>query len=368
MSDSYEVRFAEDGEEKQIVDLLSSIFFEWKARGDKAIDHWYWMYKDNPIGPCNIVVSVYKDDVVGVAHDFHTYFKIGDDIRKTLYGTDVAVHLEHRRKGLHNRMTEFRKKHREGFGFHYGYSTNKILIDRSIRKRKEGDDPAFLFPVDINRYLLVHDVDLHLEKKEVDQAWIKKQGYIIQQLSSKVRSSFFGSMRENGDLEIITNENFDDVEAFWDTIKSKYDVITKKDQQYLRWRFCDKRAGEYYIFSARMNGVFYGYVVASIDHENPTYPMGNIIDFLTLGDSGRDLYLLQESLNYLSEMGINAFNVYAVKGSHMSQLLMSMGFIDRGDTMYTTYKIPDLPGEPHPVIEVSNENKIHLMYSDFYVK
>jgi hypothetical protein len=112
ISDDYEIRSYALGEEQEIVDLISLVFTEWKARGDKALDHWRWKYLENPWGPCTIAVAVRDDQIVGVAHDIYCYVKVGDAYEKTVYGTDVAVHpssglrTQRARKSLVSEMTE----------------------------------------------------------------------------------------------------------------------------------------------------------------------------------------------------------------------------------------------------------------------
>ncbi len=367
-SEEYNIRLYVSGEEEEIVDLLSMVFSEWRARGKNALAHWRWMYQDNPLGPCNVAVAVKDDEIVGVSHDLHFHAKVGNEIMKTLYGMDVAVHPKHRRRGIHNRMSDFRKSHRVGFGFQYGYSTNKILIDRDIRKRQEGDDPNYLFPVDVNRYLFVRDVDLHLDRKNVDNPWIKKQGYNITKFVSKMKSTFTGSNTTTRNVMVHENRDFSEAESLWGKIQSKYQFIAWKNRAYLDWRFSDPRSGDYKIYSAHEKNKYCGYVVASIDHETPDYPMGNIVDCLTIGDAQIEKMLLREALAWLEDNDINAVNALAVKGSRMSNILESLGFIDRGDSLYCVYKIPSKIGETHPSIEKIDVNSIHLTYSDFYVK
>ena len=78
-SDDYQIRSYELGEEQEIVELLSEIFVEWKARGDSAIDHWRWKYQDTPLGPQFVSVALKDDEIVGVSHDLQLYVKVGDD-------------------------------------------------------------------------------------------------------------------------------------------------------------------------------------------------------------------------------------------------------------------------------------------------
>ena len=108
--------------------------------------------------------------------------------------------------------------------------------------------------------------------------------------------------------------------------------------------------------------------MVSIDHETPDYPMGNIVDFLSNEDVDVGRMLLQEALSWLMDSEVNAVSAYAVKGSQVSHLLESCGFVDRGDTLNAVYRIPGRSGVSHPVIEQIDVNQIHVMYSDFYVK
>lgn len=367
MSD-YEVRFYHPGEEEKIVDLLSLAFTEWKARKSSALDHWRWMYQDNPFGPCNVAVVIYNNQIVGVSHDLHFYTKIGNIIEKTVYGTDAAVHPEHRRRGLYNRMQELRFSHRQDYKLQYCYTTNKILIEQNIRKLKEGDDPEFLFPIEINRYLTIQDIDLHLNHKKTDNAWIKKQGYKIKKLTSNISISKSKLKTIKHTFDIDETRNFNEADQFWEKIKSKYKFIVTKNKEYLDWRFLDHRSGDYHIFTAHNDHEYCGYIVISIDYETPGYPVGNIIDLVYNGDMIIGEMLVRRASAWLNDLKINAISAFAVKGSKISHALESTGFINRGDPLYATYRIPGKSGVTHPEIESLDVNQAHFMYSDFYVK
>ena len=365
-SDDYQIRSYELGEEQEIVELLSEVFVEWKARGDSAIDHWRWKYQDTPLGPQFVSVALKDDEIVGVSHDLQLYVKVGDDVIRSVYSTDAAVHPDHRRRGLNNRMRDLRKLHREGTDFRYRYTTNKILIERNKRKIRENDDPAFLFPIDVNRYLLINDIGLHLEKKRTDHPWLNKIGY----LSRKAISSLYSTRMNFDSSRVVIREGIDYVQAdrLWDKIKQNYKFIIVRNKEFLEWRFMDPRAGEYIVLSGYIDGEYSGYIVVSIDHETLDYPMGNIIDFFTEGNMLVDRSLIHNGLKWLNERGVNAVSTYAVKDSHVSQLLDMFGFIDRGDSLYAIYQVPSKPLEPQEDIDSSDENQIHLMYADFYVK
>lgn len=367
VSDEYQIRAYEQGEEQKIVDLLSEIFFEWKARGDGACNHWRWMYQDSPLGHLYVSVIVKDGNVVGVGHDLQIYVKIGKGFEKAIYCTDMAVHPDHRRRGLYARMLDILRLNRGDTNFRYWYTTSRILIDERKRKDQDGVEALHLFPVEINRYLLIKDIDLHLEKKHTDNSWLKKQGYIINRMVASLRSNASNSSIST-EVEICEGLDYDAADNFWVKVQSMYNFVVVRNREYLEWRFGDPRSGDYHILSAYRNGEYSGYIVASIDHETIGYPMGNIIDFFTIGDADVDNALLNGIMTWLVDKEINAVSVYAVKGSHVSQALERFGFMDRGDSLFAGYHITSKPNDSHPDIEQSDVNQIHLMYSDFFVK
>ena len=366
--DGYCVRFYEPGEEHEIVAFLSLIFNEWKVRGDKALDHWKWMYQDNPIGPSNIAVALKDDKIVGTAHNLNVYTKVGNTIEKSSYGTDFAVHPDHRRNGLYDRMLEFLKANRQDFGFQYSYTTNKILIDWNNKRLRGGTGIYFVFPFDVNRYLLIHDIDLHMKKKKTDHPWIQKQGYSIKKMISSVKKSRTDSGGGIKNLKFSETRCFDGADDFWENIKSKYTFIALKNRENLEWRFSDPRAGDYHTISAKIGDELAGYIVVSIDYETPDYPMGNIIDCLTTGDLFVQRMLIEQAVSWLKDRGINAVSAYAIQGSKYGDVLESFGFLDRGDTLYIMYYIPDKIGVRVSEFDKAGVDDIHIGYSDFYVK
>ena len=365
-SDEYLIRDYEKGEEQEIVQLLKMVFKEWNARGETALDHWRWKYEDNPWGG-KCAVAVKENKIVAASHDLYLYIKVGDKSEKTVYATDVAVHPNHRQKGLHTKMQNYRGATTLNFGLRYGYTTNKILIKSTDRRRKKGINPFYQFPVEVNRYLLIDDVDKHIQKKKIDYPWIQKQGYKIKKwMTSKQINQ--DTETSNELIEIKSNLDLNEADLFWDNIKTRYNFITEKKREYIEWRYLDPRAGNYQTLSAFRGNEYCGYIVFSIDYETPDYPMGIIIDISTNGEMEVGKILIQKAITILNESKINAISAYTVNGSHTSQLLESQGFIDRGETMYLTYVLPGKYGKTHPVIENLNAEHVHLMHSDFYVK
>jgi predicted N-acetyltransferase YhbS len=135
----YSIREYRTGDEKEIVDLLRLVFKEWATREESAIDHWRWMYLDNPFGYHCTYVAKQDGKIVAVGHDLYLNVKHGEEDIKTVYGTDVAVHPDHRRKGLYSKLRQARHTIRmKKSEFQYTYTTNPILIERRRRYPKKG--------------------------------------------------------------------------------------------------------------------------------------------------------------------------------------------------------------------------------------
>ena len=84
----------------------------------------------------------------------------------------------------------------------------------------------------------------------------------------------------------------------------------------MNWRFCDSRGGNYVVKMAEENGSILGYIILRINKIREDYPIGYIVDLLTLPER-LDVVsdLISNSVNYFDVNDVNAINLF-VSGSY----------------------------------------------------
>ena len=336
MEKGYTVRPYELGDEEKVVQLLALVFDGWPHIDLKCspVDHWRWKFKDNPLTKPIVTVSISDDELIGCSHAIPLRYKILDKSVLCFNGVDVVVHSDFRRKGLRNRMMELKFKLASNAGIKYALLTsgNPILIESYRRHNIQ-------FPHKVLNLVRIRNIDLQLQAMPVDNAWLIKLGFHIMKLFNKFKNIFNrNQFKEHGFL-IKEITNFDKrIDEFWDEVSSHYNFIAERDLEYLNWRYCDTRAGDFTIKMIEENNRILGYSVLSINQHLKGYPVGFIVDLLAESDR-LDVVnaLIEDALNYFDSYDINVINYQVVKNHIYEKVLKKQGFLDSRITFYLFY-------------------------------
>ncbi len=359
MNVQYEVRLYRPGDEEEIIPLLKLVFPGWRG-----IDFWKWMYEENYLKTNLITVATAEGRVVGASLSIPLRIKIGEGTYLSTYGSDVAVHPDYRRMGIHNRMVELKKELmvRNGVRINYAHTFNPIVIEHFVRGREENIE----LPHPISFYRRITDIDMHLDKEGSGRRWLKKIGYKTLRAGSGIRYGSGRGRRPEG-LRISKIERFDEgMDAFWGEVSGHHAFIVERTSSYLNWRYMDPRAGEYVALRAEEDGRVLGYTVLSVRRpEGGDYPVGNITDLLTL-PRRLDVAgaLVGEALDHFSREGINVVECLFPRRHPYGRVLKGHGFMDVGDQgRCVWYYHLGLEGELGRV-EASPPDRVHLTLGD----
>ncbi|HUV34024.1 MAG TPA: hypothetical protein VMW22_03780 [Candidatus Desulfaltia sp.] len=203
-------------------------------------------------------------------------------------------------------------------------SGNPIIVDHSMRANL----PHFPHPV--AGYVLIRDIDLHMERMPVDRAWVKKTGYKALSAVKKLEGALFGKRSAPDGMRVLSAERFPgEVDALWDEASKSYDYVGVRDSSYLNWRYCDSRSGPFTTLLAYDGDMLVGYLVYAVNSFLEGYPVGYIVDLLTLPDKPEAADLLMgEALEALWAWDVNIVNGLAVKGSQQEEAYKASGFLD----------------------------------------
>ncbi|MCX6653666.1 MAG: GNAT family N-acetyltransferase, partial [Candidatus Bathyarchaeota archaeon] len=125
------------------------------------------------------------------------------------------------------------------------------------------------------------------------------------------------------------------INTFWNKIKDQYNFIVVKDKNYLNWRYCDLRGGDYEIRVVEENENILGYIVLRINRIKNEYPLGYIMEILTLPEH-RDVaeLLIKDAAHYFEKRSINSIHATIVKGHPSERLLRRYDFIDNREKIF----------------------------------
>lgn len=165
----------------------------------------------------------------------------------------------------------------------------------------------------------------------VDRPLLMKWGYRGASFLNSLRSIASNiSAPANNDVTIERVEPFDEgIDRFCAAILSQHDYIVRRDVDFLNWRYCDPRAGDFIVNIAEEGDEVLGLLVLRVNKYREDYPVGLIVELLVL--EGRDdVYhlLISNALEYLEGMGVNIVVSEAVKNHPSERMLTAHGFVD----------------------------------------
>lgn len=343
--------------------LLQLVFDGW-PRFDldcSPEDHWIWKYRDNPNGIIMISLAVKDGKVIGCMHASPRKAKVKDEIVLCVIGTDLAVHPDLRGMGITRNIDKKIRSLDDEYGnkFCYFITGNPDVIKLL---NKEG---YARFPHNVINLVRIRNIDLHLEKMPAENAWIKKLGFHLINKLNSLRNALVGSEHRYPSIDLREISRFDErINGFWNLASNHYDFIVERRMDYLNWRFCDPRAGKFVIKQAEENGYILGYSILSINSSIEDYPIGYIVDLLTLPDRHDALEaLLSDAVRYFDSNDINLINYQIVEGHPYERVFKRHGFLNSMIKLFIGLQVKKM-GKKLMDLKQSPANKIFLSWGD----
>ncbi len=364
MSDDIQVRGANTEDVVQVVKLLKLVFNDWPHIhiGGSSEDYWRWKYTRYPNRPLEIVLAESDGEVIGVNHSYPVTIKIGDKILSCNHATDLGIHPDFRRLGIYPRLSEFKTALHKSTGCKLNYGITNI--PRVIESSKVAGRPPF--PHQVKAMMRVHDIDLHIEKKKIENPLIVKTGVRTLQTLDNIRRRIRDSTPDldlNIKIEKIDTFN-DSFTYFWDEISEHYDFIVERSPAYLNWRYCDTRGGSFDKYVAFLDEQILGYVVSSVNRYQPDYPEGYIVDILYLPDrSDVARVLLNRVIEDMDKDNINVVHGFAVEDNVIESIFRQFGFLDTRRNPYIMLN-PFCVGAEWDKFLSSHPSRVHFEYGD----
>jgi hypothetical protein len=328
----------------KIIGLLDTAFKGWPHfdLDCSPKDHWDWKFVDNPLKRRMITVAEIDDKIVGCDHLLFTKVKIGKQVLPVGQAVDSAVHPDYRGLGIYSKMRDFAGKRILDPESHtpivYAASTNSTII------KKEGKLGSISFPYQIEHLIRIPNIDLHLRMNgntnhNLPREILIKTGYNAIKILNSTEKLFINNKVVNKNLKIVDTNKFDEkIDVFWRKIKDQYYFIMEKSKEYLSWRYCDSRGGNFTIKQAEEDGEVVGYIVLRVNNFTSDYPSGYVVDLCTLPDhldcAGA---LIAESLRFFDNRKINIVNYIIDKGHPFEALFERFGFVNSQHNLFVSY-------------------------------
>ncbi|OGQ04928.1 MAG: hypothetical protein A2026_08940 [Deltaproteobacteria bacterium RBG_19FT_COMBO_46_12] len=361
----YSVRPFQPGDEEGIVELLELVFDGWPRFGllCSPLEHWKWKYLNNPLWKNQIIVGVSDHRIISCVHYPSLRIKIGHGVCLGTQGLDLAVHSDFRGVALFKTMWDLGIKMRKesGIQLHYCLTWNPMLSKYLSKVYHK-------FPHQVMRLFRIHDVGLHLRKQPMKYGFFYEYGGYLVNLANKYRNTLRPDRPSSYDFHVVEMTHFDErMEGFWEEIREHYSFIIERSQDYLNWRYGDPRGGDYLVKSAERDGNILGYMVLRVDRYQQDYPVGYMVDLLTLPNRlDVAMALVGDAVNYFDGHGINMIFCLVIKNHPYEVILKRNGFITKRERVPFFYReyaeVEELRKR-----ETRSPSRIHFAYGDLDV-
>jgi hypothetical protein len=317
-----------EGDEAGIVSLLDSTFNGWPHVDTELspIEYWRWKYLETPL-PSEISVGVDGTKIVSCHHTNTLKIQLIDKEIPGATALDFAVHPDYRGMGLSSRTSRCTEKNQEHLGIHFRYFiTRNPLLIKSYQDSSTPKNRRPFFPKTLVNMTRIRDIDLQLDTMPEKYGSLKGIGVKGLQKWNQLTTRK-GTI--NKDLQISLEDRFTGCTPFLEKISDEYRFMVKRSEEYLNWKYAYPKLGDYRISIISEGENMLGYSVLRINRYNPHYPVGYIVDMLTLKDRTDALNnLLFNATTYFDENNINIVNSQIIKGHYSQKLLENHGFLD----------------------------------------
>lgn len=248
-------------------------------------------------------------------------------------------------------------RRRDGVYLDYHITGNPILI-RSFSKSKPR------FPYKIINLVWIGDLEKQLRAMPVENPWKVRLGFTTLKLVNKIRKKFTPT-HDVRDIDIVEIDEFDDrIDDFWAEISDFYNFIVFRNRDFLNWRYCDPRGGEFIVKEAVDKGAILGYVVVYINSFRRDYPIGYIVDLLSLPERfDVTEALVAEAMSYFVDNGVNIVNFQVVEGHPHQKILESNGFLNSRIEINMFYN-PINSDEELMELDRDTPERVHISWGD----
>ena len=359
---NYTIQPYSPGDEDDIIRLLQLVFKRWPPFDLKCtpLDHWNWRYKDNLTGQTTVTVAKDGNKLVGCIHWNPRRVKVGGGIFLGCCSLDMGVHPDYRQIGISNDLisTVDELRIRAGMEFSYFETSNPMHL-RTIKRKV----PLY---VDVTHFVRIKDIRLHLKKIFYKNKLIINIGFRTLHFINRIKNLIKHFRQSKNTIRVSDIKTFDDrINKLWQAVSDTYEYITERNETYLDWRYGDSRRGGYTIKVAQDKKDVFGYIVLKINKVLEDYPVGYIVDILTMPNR-LDVAdaLISAAVHFFDMNNVNIVHSRLVRGHPYGKNLEKAGFVDsreKKSIFFTPYE--KLENEMTKIIS-NGPAGIYITYGD----
>lgn len=369
-----------EAEETGVIQLLRLAFNGgpgWFDLPAAPIEHFHWKYRDFPYEAFTYL-GEFGAEIVGFGAQLNRRWLVRGREVTGRDGVDAALHPRYQNQGL----TSLRRDIIDEFDAGEGFSLSFASHPSTLHTRRRRGIPAVANPMDnLVRPLSIsrHIQPAHMANGATgsgSRTRIALEGRARKRRSMLVRRMgwewrMFRQRLENRPLRfptagwtIRTVERFDDrIEAFFQEAAKQFDLIQVRNQQFLNYRYADRRAGPFAIRLAEADGRILGYSVVRASESG-----GVLADLLALPGREDVAYaLVQDALETGRRAQAPSLRTWMMRHHPYHRLLVHSGFVLNRGIVEPGYDSKNMPGteleflsDPHARVHIVMGDTDHV--------
>jgi hypothetical protein len=307
----WSLRRYRDGDKQAIYELLNIAFGKWHS-----LNYWEWLYKKNPAGSAVIWVAEHDSKLISHFALIPVKMKVGNTYLTACYAADAVTHPDYQSRGVHvsvrnmahcdtadagiplslvaprRKLIEWKRRGNNGHICLMGSITKVLNCSSLLRRRERSNEP------------LIHASKATQSPEET------KSGSVLEGL-------------EIGEIDLFDER----IDTFWSEISSNYEIIVKRDQAYLNWRYAEHPEIRYIICLAEKRKRILGYCVLSEIQEGHL-KVGRIVDILGFSRAPNVVgQLIQVALTRFKNRGLDLANCFLSEKHPYRTMFWKAGFV-----------------------------------------
>jgi len=329
MTPAWTLRRYETEDEDAILELLNAAFGKWHSP-----EYWRWKYTRNPAGPPIIWLAEHNNKIIGHYGITPIRMKIGNAYVRGSFADDAATHPDYQGRGVFSSIVNrsYLDAGQGGIPITFGFA-NTNLGPTYKRYERIGH---ICFMIAMTK---VFDWEPFLAKYAQNKRLIRAASAVLRRIR-RPRSS-------RGDLRIETIDRFDErSDVFWERVCRNFQVVVRRDQTYLNWRYVGHPEKEYTIRAAVEGRRFLGYSVLARQRRD-NLSLGLIVDILGFQDH-RDVvgHLIDDAVRCFEQQNVHGVSSAISEMHPYGSLFWKAGFIRHPHRNLALHSAVNLPGSP----------------------
>ena len=313
---------------------------------------WNWQYRENPCvdkaeDDLPILLAIRGDQIVGQACVTEVVMKVGDNLHNATWGTDFIVLPICRGEGVGKKLMQIEVDH---FTFMIGlwmpFVTRKIATHLGYKTL----DPVNVYwrPGRLHKFFINYHLMMKAGYKGFSHQLVKiccryfGFDWLISKLLNmiwRIRDLVERHTKKKNVSHIQEVDYFDEgIDILWQSTCNQFDIIVRRDKEFLNWRYSTDHQLTYRKFTAERNGETKGYVVLR-RAEPEELNTGKIVDLYTRRDDHQTIEdLIRHAIHFFG----NDVEVieFAASGNVYKEAMSKFGFF-KVETSFPMYRCED---------------------------